>query len=143
MSIGIFGTVRPLTIEDAQAIERLPMVEMTDPALSGNAEVNAAGRTRRVMVVGVGANFAPAFKLRVPVGRFLPQEDPRQARALAVVGAKVRQELFGDQSPLGSRIEIGGIATASSARRGGQVLGMIRRCRVHTGGALSCSTAKG
>ncbi|HEY7761036.1 MAG TPA: ABC transporter permease [Burkholderiales bacterium] len=126
MSIGIFGTVRPLTIEDAQAIERLPMVEMTDPALSGNAEVNAAGRTRRVMVVGVGANFAPAFKLRVPVGRFLPQEDPRHARALAVVGAKVRQELFGGESPLGSRIEIGGsryrVIGVLEAR--GQVLGM-------------------
>ena len=126
MSIGIFGTVRPLTIEDAQAIERLPMVEMTDPALSGNAEVNAGGRTRRVMVIGVGANFDQAFKLRVPVGRFLPQEDPRQARALAVIGAKVRQELFGDQSPLGGRIEIGGsryrVIGVLEAR--GQVLGM-------------------
>jgi putative ABC transport system permease protein len=126
MSIGIFGTVRPLTIEDAQAIERLPMVEMTDPALSGNAEVNAGGRTRRVMVIGVGANFDQAFKLRVPVGRFLPQEDPRQARALAVVGAKVRQELFGERSPLGGRIEIGGsryrVVGVLEAR--GQVLGM-------------------
>jgi putative ABC transport system permease protein len=126
MSIGIFGTVRPLTIEDAQAIERLPMVELTDPALSGNAEVNAAGRTRRVLVIGVGANFAPAFKLRVPVGRFLPEEDPRQARALVVLGAKVRQELFGDQSPLGGRIEIGGnrYRVIGVLESRGQVLGM-------------------
>ncbi len=126
LSIGIFGTVRPLTIEDAQAVERLSMVEMTNPSLSGNAEVNAAGRTRRVMVIGVGRNFDRAFKLRVPVGRFLPQEDPRQARALAVVGAKVRQELFGGESPLGSRIEIGGsryrVIGVLEAR--GQVLGM-------------------
>jgi putative ABC transport system permease protein len=126
MSIGIFGTVRPLTIEDAQAIERLPMVEMTDPALSGNAEVNAAGRTRRVMAIGVGANFADAFKLGVPVGRFLPHEDPRQARALAVLGAKVRQELLGDQSPLGARIEIGGnrYRVIGVLESRGQVLGM-------------------
>ena len=126
MSIGIFGTVRPLTIEDAQAIERLPMVEITDPALSGNAEVNAAGRTRRVMVIGVGANFDRAFKLRVPVGHFLPQEDPRQARALAVLGAKVRQELFGEQSPHGGRIEIGGnrYRVIGVLESRGQVLGM-------------------
>lgn len=126
MSIGIFGTVRPLTIEDAQAIERLPMVELTDPALSGNAEVNATGRTRRVLVIGVGANFAAAFKLRVPVGRFLPEEDPRQARALVVLGAKVRQELFGDRSPLGSRIEIGGnrYRVIGVLESRGQVLGM-------------------
>jgi len=126
MSIGIFGTVRPLTIEDAQAIARLPMVELTDPALSGNAEVSAQGRTRRVMVVGVGASFAPAFKLRIPIGAFLPDEDPRQARALAVLGAKVREELFGDATPLGRRIEIGGnryrVIGVLEAR--GQVLGM-------------------
>ena len=126
MSVGIFGTVRPLTIEDAQAIARVPMVELTDPALSGNAEVSAQGRTRRVMVIGVGPSFAPAFKLRVPVGRFLPHEDPRQARALVVLGAKVRQELFDDATPLGSRIEIGGnryrVIGVLEAR--GQVLGM-------------------
>jgi putative ABC transport system permease protein len=126
MSIGVFGTVRPLTIEDAQAIARLPMVERTDASLSGNAEVSAQGRTRRVMVVGVGPDFAPAFKLRVPVGQFLPHEDPRQARALAVLGSKVRDELFGGATPLGSRIEIGGnrYRVIGVLESRGQVLGM-------------------
>ena len=126
MAVGIFGTIRPLTLEDAQAIARLPMVEMTTPVLSGNAEVSAQGRTRRVMVIGVGANFATAFKLRVPVGQFLPAEDPRQARALVVLGAKVRQELFGDAIPLGSRIEIGGsrYRAIGVLESRGQVLGM-------------------
>jgi putative ABC transport system permease protein len=126
VSIGIFGTVRPLTIEDAQAIGRLPHVELTDPALSGNAEVSAGGRTRRVTVIGVGANFAPAFKLRVPVGQFLPQEDPRHARALVVLGAKVRRELYGDRAPLGERLEIGGnrYRVIGILEEKGQVLGM-------------------
>jgi putative ABC transport system permease protein len=126
VSVGIFGTVRPLVIEDAQALKRLPMVQTTSPFVSGNAEVNQAGRTRRVMVIGVGAEFASAFSLRVPVGRWLPDEDPRQARALAVIGAKVRQELFAERAPLGSRIEIGGnryrVIGVLEAR--GQVLGM-------------------
>jgi putative ABC transport system permease protein len=126
VSIGIFGTVRPLTIEDAQAIARLPHVELTDPALSGNAEVSAGGRTRRVTVIGVGANFAAAFKLRVPVGQFLPQEDPRHARALVVLGAKVRRELYGDRAPLGERLEIGGnrYRVIGILEEKGQVLGM-------------------
>jgi putative ABC transport system permease protein len=126
VSIGMFGTVRPLTIDDAQAIARLRGVEMTDPALSGNAEVSAGGRTRRVTVIGVGASFAAAFQLRVPVGRFLPQEDPRQARAFVVLGAKVKQELFGAAAPLGSRIEIGGsrYRVIGVLESKGQVLGM-------------------
>jgi len=126
MSVGVFGTVRPLTIDDAEALARLPRVQMTDPALSGNAEVAAQGRARRVMVVGVGANFAPAFKLRVPVGSFLPHEDANQARAFAVLGATLRSELFGAANPLGERVEIGGsryrVIGVLEAR--GQVLGM-------------------
>jgi putative ABC transport system permease protein len=78
------------------------------------------------MVVGVGPDFAPAFKLRVPVGQFLPHEDPRQARALAVLGSKVRDELFGGATPLGNRIEIGGnrYRVIGVLESRGQVLGM-------------------
>ena len=43
MSIGIFGTVRPLTIEDTEALARLPGVVVTNPGLAGNAEVGAHG----------------------------------------------------------------------------------------------------
>jgi len=126
VSVGVFGSVRPLTIDDANALARLPRVQMTDPAVSGNAEVAAGGRTRRVMVVGVGANFAPAFKMRVPVGSFLPPENADQARAFAVLGATLRKELFGEANPLGERVEIGGsryrVIGVLEAR--GQVLGM-------------------
>ncbi len=126
VSVGVFGTVRPLTIDDAEALARVPRVQMTDPAVSGNAEVEAGGRTRRVTVIGVGPNFAPAFKLRVPVGQFLPQEDAEQARAFAVLGATLRQELFGDANPLGKRVEIGGsrYRVIGVLESRGQVLGM-------------------
>ena len=108
ISVGIFGTVRPLTIEDAQALRRVQSVLLTDPSVSGNAEVSAQGRARRVMVYGVGSDFAHAFHLEVALGQFLPADDPSQARAFAVLGSKVRSELFGGDNPLGQRIGIGG-----------------------------------
>ena len=80
----------------------------TDPSVSGNAEVSAQGRARRVMVYGVGSDFAHAFHLEVALGQFLPADDPSQARAFAVLGSKVRSELFGGDNPLGQRIGIGG-----------------------------------
>jgi putative ABC transport system permease protein len=126
VSVGMFGTVRPLSIEDAQALARLPHVQMTDPALSGNAEVNAAGRARRVTVIGVGPNFAAAFRLHVPVGQFLPQEDARHARPFVVLGAKVRRELYGEAAPLGERLEIRGsrYRVIGVLEEKGQTLGM-------------------
>ena len=126
VSIGMFGTVRPLTIDDAQALRRVPGVLLSDPSVSGNAEVSVQGRTRRVMVYGVGPDFAHAFHLEVAVGQFLPPDDPSQARAFAVLGSKVRAELFGGETPLGQRVEIGGsrYRVIGVLESKGQVLGV-------------------
>jgi putative ABC transport system permease protein len=125
MSIGMFGVVRPLTIEDSEALAQLPGVIVANPGLAGNAEVGALGRTRRVTVLGEGADFPSAFKLRVAQGRWLPREDASQARAFAVLGSKVRQELYGNTNPLGSRIDIGGsrFRVIGVMESKGQVLG--------------------
>ena len=42
------------------------------------------------------------------MGRFLPPDDPESARAFAVLGAKLRAELFGNRNPLGEYVRIGG-----------------------------------
>jgi putative ABC transport system permease protein len=46
--------------------------------------------------------------MRVKSGRFLPDDNPVAPRAFAVLGSKLRQELFGERNPLGQRITIGG-----------------------------------
>ena len=107
-SMGIFGTERPLTIEDALALEQLPFAEAVVPVVQGNAEVEFGGRQRRTTVYGVGAAMPEAFRLVVGTGRFLPDDNPTAPRAFAVLGSKMRDELFGDASPLGRRITISG-----------------------------------
>jgi putative ABC transport system permease protein len=107
-SIGIFGTVRPLTIEDAEALRAAPYVQVTNPTVQGNVEIAANGKHRRVNLFGVGPDMPRALHMSVRTGSFLPHDDPRSPRALAVLGARAKKELFGDSNPLGSRIEIGG-----------------------------------
>jgi len=107
-SLGAVNTVRPLTIDDAIALRRAPYVQVADPLVQGNADVKHIGKSRRVTLYGVGPDFAQALKMRVAIGEFLPQEDPRNARAFAVLGSKVARELFGGDNPLGSRILVGG-----------------------------------
>jgi putative ABC transport system permease protein len=46
--------------------------------------------------------------MKVAMGRFLPDDDPRTARAFAVLGSTVKDELLGSVNPLGRRIRIGG-----------------------------------
>ena len=106
--LGAVNTVRPLTIDDALALRRAPYVQAAVPVIQGNAEISRGGRSRRVTLYGVGAEFAAAFRMRVAVGQFLPEDDPRAARAFAVLGSKAALELFGGENPLGDRIRVGG-----------------------------------
>jgi len=124
-SIGSINTVRPLTVEDAIALRRAPHVRVTNPLVQGNAEVDYAGKSRRVTLYGVGHYFIEALSMRVAAGDFLPDDDPRAARALAVLGAKVARELFGAENPLGARIRIGGerYRVVGMMESKGQVLG--------------------
>jgi len=107
-SVGVFGSSRPLSIEDAQAVRRLPFIQYANPSVTGNAEVRANGKTRRTMVYGAGHEFTNTFTIKVQTGSFLPDDDPTQARAFVVLGSKVRQELFAGQNPLGSYLRVGG-----------------------------------
>ncbi|OGS96068.1 MAG: peptide ABC transporter permease [Gallionellales bacterium RIFCSPLOWO2_02_FULL_57_47] len=107
-NVGMFGSVRPLSLEDADALRHLPFVESVNPSLMGNAEVSANGKTRRTTVLGEGRDFAKAFTMKVQSGSFWPDEDNEQARAFVVLGAKVNQELFAGQNPLGSYLRVGG-----------------------------------
>jgi len=93
--LGIFGSARPLTLADAVALERVPHVKASVPAIWGNAEVEAGGRRRRTTVYGTGPDMPEAFSFKVGSGRFLPPDDPRAPRAFAVLGTKLRRELFG------------------------------------------------
>jgi putative ABC transport system permease protein len=105
---GVISNVRPLTIADALALEKLPPVIAAVPVVQGNAAVQFEQRSRRTHVLGVGSQAPRVWQFPVAQGRFLPQEDPRTARAFAVLGSKVKAELFGSANPLGRRVRIGG-----------------------------------
>lgn len=105
---GLISTTRPLTLEDADALSRLPGVEKTVPVVMGTSQVEAVGLSRYTNVGGVGPQAAEAWNLTVATGTFLPQEDLNRARAFAVLGSELKSELFGHQNPLGESIHIGG-----------------------------------
>lgn len=108
MSGATISTVRPLTVEDAQALARLEHVSAVVPVVQGNAGVEYGSRERRTMVLGVGPEVPRVWKMPVASGRFLPDDDFRNTRNYAVLGAKMRDELFPGINPLGKRIRVGG-----------------------------------
>ncbi len=105
---GLPTSVRPLTLEDAQALQRVPGVVGVMPTSWGNAEAQARGRVRRTIVYGVSADALAVFNMRMAVGQFLPGEGAEEARSFVVLGPKLKQELFGADNALGERLRIGG-----------------------------------
>jgi putative ABC transport system permease protein len=106
---GLQTTVRLLTLDDARALERVPGIRAVTPIVWGNSEVAANGRLRRTTVQGVGPAMREITKMKVQSGSFLPDESFEHARPLAVLGPKLKQEMFGSASALGQRLRIGGM----------------------------------
>lgn len=101
------STVRPLSLNDAYSLGRLDNVLAVVPVVQGNASVQFGNRQRRVNVFGVGSSVPEVWKIKVRGGRFLPDDEHGSPRAFAVLGSKLRDELFATKSPFGQRIRIG------------------------------------
>ena len=126
VSVGSIGTTRPITLGDVEALRAVPNVRFVNGGVTGNAEVRVGNKSRRVMVNGEGADFSRAFSMDVAIGNFLPPDNPDSARAFAVLGSKVRTEMFGNQNPLGAVIQVGGLRfrVIGVMASKGQVLGL-------------------
>ena len=110
LSGAVISNVRPLTLDDASALEGLEGLEAVVPMVQGNVSVEGGGHQRRTTLFGVGSAVPKVWSIPVAMGRFLPSDDPRTARPYAVLGNGLRKELFGARNPLGQRVRIGGEA---------------------------------
>ena len=103
----LVGNVRPLSLEDSQALKHLPQVLEVVPVVQGNAAVENGMHSRRVTVYGVGHAAPQVWQFKVALGQFLPDDNGGGSRALVVLGSKVHRELFGQERVLGRYVRVG------------------------------------
>ncbi|MCY1395930.1 Macrolide export ATP-binding/permease protein MacB [compost metagenome] len=96
-----------LTLQDAQAIARLPPVLRVAPLQAGQLEVSVGNRNREAFTLGTSHEFFAIRQLSVSQGQPLPVLDFRQAQAVCVIGATLRRELFGTRPALGEWLRAG------------------------------------
>ena len=106
---GIPTSVRPLTLDDARALQRLPHITGMSAMVWGNSEVKGNGRLRRTTINGVTPDMRKVYSVKISSGQFLPPEESESARAFVVLGAKLKSELFGAENALGVRLTIGNL----------------------------------
>ncbi|MBI4915480.1 MAG: ABC transporter permease [Acidobacteria bacterium] len=101
------GVVHDLTLDDLQAVMRLPRVRSAAPLAAGTESVRFGDRSRAVPVLGTTAEFAEVRHITVAAGSFLPAGDPQRGGTEMVLGVTVARELFGEASPLGQVVRVG------------------------------------
>ncbi|HKK50116.1 MAG TPA: ABC transporter permease, partial [Myxococcota bacterium] len=124
---GIFGgTTRKLTIDDAEALARSPALETVVPIAAGQARVEGNGRGRSVAIYGATADLPEVLKFGVGQGSFLPEGDPRRGASVAVLGPRLKRELFGERNALGRFVRIAGarLRVIGVMEPKGRILGM-------------------
>jgi putative ABC transport system permease protein len=99
-----------LTIEDAEAIARMPGVERVAPTRS--RQVNKiTWRSNKVTDIEL-AGATPAYSVvanhEVDVGRFINSEDSLRRHSVCVIGGYIVDNLFPNEDPMGKRLTIDG-----------------------------------
>jgi putative ABC transport system permease protein len=103
----ITTTPRDLTIDDAAALRRASAVSRLAPLAVGTSEISFGGKLREVMVAGSTAEFIPIRNFELAQGSALPEEDWNRGSPVAVIGAKIRDELFVNEPAVGKLIRVG------------------------------------
>jgi putative ABC transport system permease protein len=101
------GTQPTITEDDALAIEReVPPVQVAAPVVRGGAQVVAGNMNWSTAVHGVTPGFLEAREWAPAAGRPITPEDVEGAAKVALLGATVVENLFGQVDPTGQTVRI-------------------------------------
>jgi putative ABC transport system permease protein len=101
------GAPHDLTLDDAEAIRRLPGVRRVAPMALGSATAHAGDLTRDTIVVGATSEWLAVRRIEMQGGRFLPEGEAERDRPVCVVGRVIQRELFPGRSALGEMLRLG------------------------------------
>ena len=95
--------------EDMQAVEKLcDGCEAISPMLRGTDTIKRGSQVfYDASISGVSADMPKIQSVDLTGGRFIAESDVAHGRRLAVIGSKIREDMFGPLDPLGKEIKIG------------------------------------
>jgi putative ABC transport system permease protein len=106
---GIGTAAHDLTLDDADAlVRRIPAVDKVAPFVIGTETLSYGARRRQVAVIGATHDFQEVRHLALSRGEFLPADEIRRGRPVAILGIKAARELFGEGDPVGQVVRIAG-----------------------------------
>lgn len=102
-------SLRQKDIDALKIKENVPGLKEIMPEVYGGVSGSYENETYRFTVLGVTELMQSIMNLEVEKGVFISEDDVKQSASVAVLGAKVKDKLFGADDPIGKKIKIKGV----------------------------------
>jgi putative ABC transport system permease protein len=106
----VFGlTITTLKYEDAQALRdktQVPEAEAVSAYVTGVDTISSGSESLTGNFMGVSAQYADVENADIASGRFFTEAEEKGLARVAVLGAQMKEDLFGPSDPIGQRIKI-------------------------------------
>ncbi len=111
MGPGSSSTAPPFSMADVEAISRdITSLAAVAPSLSQSVTAVYGNENWTTTANGSNDQFFQVRNWSLDSGRVFTESELRSGKAVCVIGATVRKELFGAQDPIGSTIRLGKVA---------------------------------
>lgn len=108
MATGI--TITTLKNTDTEEIDKHPNIDSTYDYVTSQEVVKYQGENKTVIIFGYGANASKVEKMEFSEGRFYDSAEEDSLSQVLVLGYKVKEDLFGEDSAVGKTVYMRGKA---------------------------------
>lgn len=116
-----------LTLDDAEAIERLPLVTMVAPVNENYVDVATSEESTVAAVEASTPEFEVVYDYPAEFGRFITEQDVKSRASVVVLGSEIAEDLFDTEDPVGQEVKILGrdfTVVGVLEAKGGQMMGV-------------------
>lgn len=100
--------VTSLKISDMEAVNKLSNISMSYAASLAQQRVSYESQSKKVFIFGTSAPYAKIdTKTKLASGEFFTEEDDKSQAMVIVLGASLKDELFGNQDAIGKSVKLG------------------------------------
>ncbi len=98
---------RELSLDDAQALLRSRAVMRIAPLTVGSSQISRDALNREAVVLGSTSDLLEVRHMSMAQGQFLPAGDIYSSESVCVLGARIKNELFGKGQAIGAWVRLG------------------------------------
>ena len=106
------GSASTLTMDDAEAIQdSISGVKAVAPQVSSRQQITIKGNNTNASILGTTADYLVARNIELASGSFITEKNVKSLSKVAILGATVKEELFGeDAEAVGEKVRFGSLS---------------------------------